>query len=179
MTRWVFGLAALALGGAAQAQVYGAPGAGGGTGAGGQNPAAGLNGAFAPNVYNRTQQPLSPYLNLLNGGNPAVNYFYGARPGLNPAVSGLGGGFGGTGSAVGPPGFGNRYYLQPPTDFDELPSQPLEANRRLSILPTAAHPVTFGNGPGLGGGFRAAGRTGFGAQQPAGRGGSSTTPPRR
>jgi hypothetical protein len=35
----------------------------------------------APNMYNRSAQPLSPYLNLLRGGNNAVNYFYGVRPG--------------------------------------------------------------------------------------------------
>src|SRR5215207_4743706 len=38
--------------------------------------------SFGPtNPYNRTNQPLSPYLNLLRGGNPAVNYSYGVRPG--------------------------------------------------------------------------------------------------
>src|SRR6478609_8081937 len=36
---------------------------------------------YAPNMYNRANQPLSPYLNLLRGGNNAVNYFYGVRPG--------------------------------------------------------------------------------------------------
>lgn len=39
--------------------------------------------AFYPNnIYNRSVQPLSPYLNLFRGSNPAVNYFYGVRPGL-------------------------------------------------------------------------------------------------
>ena len=38
-------------------------------------------GNFLPNYYNRASQPLSPYLNLLRGGNPGVNYFYGVRPG--------------------------------------------------------------------------------------------------
>lgn len=37
---------------------------------------------YVPNYFNRQTQPLSPYLNLLRGGNPAVNYFYGVRPGL-------------------------------------------------------------------------------------------------
>lgn len=85
MTRLLLGLAVVAAGGTAQAQVYGAPGAGGGVGVAGGvggNPLAGLTGAFAPNFYNRSQQPLSPYLNLLRGGDPAVNYFYGVRPGL-------------------------------------------------------------------------------------------------
>src|SRR5262245_47857361 len=41
----------------------------------------GPTGPYAPNFYNRQTQPLSPYLNLLRGGNPAVNYYYGVRPG--------------------------------------------------------------------------------------------------
>lgn len=159
MTRWLVGVAALAAGaGVAAAQVAGAPGAGPGA-----NPLAGLAGTYAPNFYNRTQQPLSPYLNLLRGGDPGVNYFYGVRPGLNPAVSGLGAGgaFGFQGATLGPPGTGNRFYLQPPAGLEELPYQPLDAARPLPVIPTAAHPVTFGVGPGLGGGFRAAPRTGF------------------
>src|SRR5262245_16596860 len=41
---------------------------------------------YAPNMYNRAAQPLSPYLNLLRGGNNAVNYFYGVRPGTQPSA---------------------------------------------------------------------------------------------
>src|SRR5436305_11133256 len=62
---------------------------------------------YMPNYYNRTNQPLSPYLNLLRGGNPGGNYYYGARPGLptgggnvlgqppahQPFVGAMGGGF--------------------------------------------------------------------------------------
>ncbi len=52
------------------------------------SPYGGGNAPYAPNYYNRNSQPLSPYLNLLRGGNPAVNYFYGVRPGLmNGAVA--------------------------------------------------------------------------------------------
>lgn len=36
---------------------------------------------YLPNYYNRTTQPLSPYLNLARGGNAATNYYYGVRPG--------------------------------------------------------------------------------------------------
>lgn len=46
------------------------------------NPYGGGSSPYAPNQYNRNTQPLSPYLNLLRGGNPAVNYFYGVQPGL-------------------------------------------------------------------------------------------------
>jgi hypothetical protein len=35
-----------------------------------------------PNYYYRGNAPLSPYLNVLRGGSPAVNYYYGVRPGL-------------------------------------------------------------------------------------------------
>jgi len=45
---------------------------------------------MAPNPYNRGTQPLSPYLNLLRGtGNPAVDYYFGVRPGT-PAGQPLG-----------------------------------------------------------------------------------------
>jgi hypothetical protein len=53
----------------------------GGNGQGGYG-YGGMAGAFAPNFYNPQNQPLSPYLNLLRGGNTAVNYYYGTRPGL-------------------------------------------------------------------------------------------------
>lgn len=51
----------------------------------------GNSAPYAPNYYNRNTQPLSPYLNLTRGGNTAVNYFYGVRPGLmNGPFSGIG-----------------------------------------------------------------------------------------
>jgi hypothetical protein len=43
-----------------------------------QNSPYGQNSYYSPST-----QPLSPYLNLLRGGNPAVNYFYGVRPAQN------------------------------------------------------------------------------------------------
>jgi len=47
-----------------------------------QNQSGGGASPYAPNYFNRNTQPLSPYLNLLRGGNPAVNYFYGVQPGV-------------------------------------------------------------------------------------------------
>ena len=44
---------------------------------------------YAPNFYNRQTQPLSPYLNLLRGGNNAVNYFYGVRQGTGAGYQGM------------------------------------------------------------------------------------------
>lgn len=48
--------------------------------------APGYGGAYAPNFYNRINQPLSPYLNLTRGGNTAANYYYGVRPGSMPGA---------------------------------------------------------------------------------------------
>lgn len=55
--------------GAAQAQFLGRPGTAGGYGG---------VGSGAGNPYGRPQ--LSPYLNLLRGGNPAANYYLGVVP---------------------------------------------------------------------------------------------------
>ena len=44
-----------------------------------QNPAQPQQN-YLPNFYNRQTQPLSPYLNLLRGGDPGINYYYGVRP---------------------------------------------------------------------------------------------------
>src|SRR5438270_13555376 len=44
-----------------------------------------------PNVYNPQYQPLSPYLNLLRGGNAATNYYYGVRPGTLGGAGSIGG----------------------------------------------------------------------------------------
>ncbi len=79
---------------------------------------------FLPNYYNRPTQPLSPYLNLLRGGNPGVNYFYGVRPGTQGGVP-FGGGFG-----MGMTGMGsgfNRPNVLPTTlspTLDPIPVDP-------------------------------------------------------
>src|SRR5437868_11799531 len=44
-----------------------------------------------PNIYNPQTQPLSPYLNLLRGGNAGVNYYYGVRPGTTGGAGSFGG----------------------------------------------------------------------------------------
>lgn len=88
-----------------------------------------------PNIYNPRTQPLSPYLNLLRGGNPGVNYYYGVRPGT------VGGGAAfGAGLAPG----GNR-----PTGFqfqfsqDDLLALP-EPATGYTLAP-AGHPVVYNN----------------------------------
>ncbi len=89
---------------------------------------------YGPNVYNRSQQPLSPYLNLNRGSNPATNYYYGVRPGT------VGGGGGGTGGSanVAPGGSRTQFF---PQQADPLadPEQP------GAVLPPAGHPVVFNN----------------------------------
>ena len=89
--------------------------------------------AYAPNMYNRQAQPLSPYLNLLRGGDAAVNYYYGVRPGTQPgAFTGM---F--NQSAAGP-----RQTFFPVVDtLAGLTDDPQAAMR---VAPTG-HPVGFNN----------------------------------
>src|SRR5205814_2174073 len=74
----------------------------------GQTSGPGNPSGYAPNMYNRGTQPLSPYLNLLRGGNNAVNYFYGVRPGAQPnAFAGM----------FGAGGMGQRQTFFPGADY--------------------------------------------------------------
>jgi hypothetical protein len=90
-----------------------------------------------PNIFNSANQPLSPYLNLLRGGNQATNYYYGVRPGT---IGGTGLGLGAPFTAVG----GNR-----PLFFPQLANapEPLElfGGDSRSVLPPAGHSVVFNN----------------------------------
>jgi hypothetical protein len=104
---------------------------------------------YLPNYYNRANQPLSPYLNLLRG-NPAVNYYYGARPGLptggvnvfgqappyQPFVGVMGGGF------------------LPQSRLQNDGTTPAyEPGGKPITLPSASHPIIFGNTFANHGGF--------------------------
>jgi hypothetical protein len=108
---------------------------------------------YAPNYYNRNNQPLSPYLNLLRGSNTAVNYFYGARPGL-PS-----GGYTGM--------FQNQQTRQtffPVVDtLSDLLVEPQDAGK----VSPSGHPVGFGNTMGYFGGASPMNRGN--TQQPANR----------
>lgn len=88
---------------------------------------------YAPNMYNRSGQPLSPYLNLLRGGNNAVNYFYGVRPGTQPgAYMGM---FGQTGA-------GPRMTFFPGADtLADLADEPRDPSK---VAPTG-HASSFNN----------------------------------
>ena len=123
----------------------------------------GTGGAqFLPNFYNQNSQPLSPYLNLLRGGNPAVNYFYGVRPGSQQGA--FGSPFlGSTGSMIRP-----SQFPQIDTIFDADTKGPQDGLR-----PTG-HPFAFNNtlgfyGPLGGGSGQRPGATGpsrAGAKEP-------------
>ena len=88
---------------------------------------------YAPNMYNRSGQPLSPYLNLLRGGNNAVNYFYGVRPGTQPgAYTGM---FGQTSA-------GPRMTFFPGADtFADFAEDPRDPSK---VAPTG-HAASFNN----------------------------------
>lgn len=91
-----------------------------------------------PNIYNPQTQPLSPYLNLLSGINPGVNYYYGVRPGT------LGmGPMRGSGAPFIAPG-GNRplFFPQLAMAPDPLADRTTDPDR---VLPPAGHPVVFNN----------------------------------
>lgn len=97
---------------------------------------------YAPNFFNRTQQPLSPYLNLLRGSNPATNYYYGVRPGLPSGGQNI---FGQTPAYQMPGGQQFGGFLpqsQTPYDPDARAYEPGGQPIRLN---SPAHPVVFGN----------------------------------
>ena len=87
----------------------------------------------APNAYNRQTQPLSPYLNLLRGGNTAVNYFYGVRPGTGAGVQG----------AMGQAAAGPRQTFFPVVDT--LSDLLTEEGKGTPRIPPTGHPVGFNN----------------------------------
>jgi hypothetical protein len=89
--------------------------------------------SYAPNMYNRAAQPLSPYLNLLRGGNTAVNYFYGVRPGTQPnAFTGM----------FNQPTTGPRLTFFPVVDtLADATDEPRDPTK----VPPTGHPVGFNN----------------------------------
>ncbi len=79
--------------------------------------------------------PLSPYLNLLNGFNPALNYYSGVRPYTTPGVTG-----GMAPGGTGPGGGGMIFQPLPQTDPLAEPKDP-----KAFTLPSPGNPVVFGN----------------------------------
>ncbi|MBX9579290.1 MAG: hypothetical protein K2X87_03200 [Gemmataceae bacterium] len=107
----------------------------GGYGTPGLNPAN-----VMPNIYNPRTQPLSPYLNLTRGGQPAANYYYGVRPGTVGGAGSLGGS-----PMLAPGGMRGPFFPQSagasPGGLD--PNAPIGGTAQ--VLPPAGHPVVFGN----------------------------------
>jgi hypothetical protein len=95
--------------------------------------------SFMPNIYNPANQPLSPYLNFFRN-NPAVNYYYGVRPGTSGGF-----GFGALGAPFTAPG-GNRPLFFPQLANAPDPLQSYDAQAQPGdVLPPAGHPVVFNN----------------------------------
>jgi hypothetical protein len=98
---------------------------------------------FMPNIFNPQYQPISPYMNLLRGGNTAANYFYGVRPG----TIGLGGrGFGGAPFVA---AGGNRMMFFPQLAMAPDPLSAPPSGQPGDVLPPAGHPVVFNNTMGF------------------------------
>ena len=93
---------------------------------------------FMPNIYNPQNQPLSPYLYTVRGANPAVDYYFGTRPGT------LGMGNRGTGGAPFMAMGGNRMMFFPQLAYAPEPFQ-AGVTSQGSVLPPAGHPVVFNN----------------------------------
>jgi hypothetical protein len=88
-----------------------------------------------PNIYNPRTQPLSPYLNLLRGGNAGVNYYYGVRPGTTGGGAAFGAGM------VSPGGARTSFPFQYTEDDALLLPEPGAGY----ALPPAGHPTVFNN----------------------------------
>ena len=97
----------------------------------------GTAGVAAPSGY---RPPLSPYLNLLRGGDPAINYFYAVRPAVMNGVSPLG-------SLSG----GQRGFSQLRNGFLPAAGNPTQepvampaGGTIIPSLPSAGYPVSYG-----------------------------------
>lgn len=119
--------------------------------------------------------PLSPYLNLLNGNNPALNYYYGIRP-QQPGSGMANPGFGPQNVRPAVPG-GFFQPVQPPADPFPEPD-----DTKKFFLPPAGGPVVYGNSFGSSQAGITGGRSGFfsgaGSAGGATNSGSSISPPR-
>jgi hypothetical protein len=160
----------LGLAGAASAQYPYGGGYGGYGGYGGfGSPGYGSAPNVMPNIYNPRTQPLSPYLNLLRGGNPGVNYYYGVRPGT------VGGAAAPLAPGIAPGGNRPAYFPVQYGDADPLELPTADTDRGY-VIPPAGHPVMFNNtlgyfpgGPGARGGSPRSGLSSGGGTRPATR----------
>jgi hypothetical protein len=85
--------------------------------------------------------PLSPYLNLLRGGDPAINYFYAVQPAVSAGASPLG-------SMGGGPSLGYNQlrsgYLPAAANPTQEPVPVPAAGVAVPSLPPSGHPVSYG-----------------------------------
>jgi len=170
MMKWLVGFGLMGIAVPAFAQNY--PGYPTPYGAGSTGMGYAPPGGYMPNYYNRQNQPLSPYLNLLRGGSPATNYFFGVRPGVMATAPG----FGQSNFPIGGASPLRSGFLpaaaNPTSEPIELPT----AGQPITSLSPSGHPVSFGrtgmNGPGSG--ASSAGRPGVLGNRPQ----QGTTPKR-
>jgi hypothetical protein len=112
----------------------------------------------APNAYNRSTQPLSPYLNLTRGGNAAANYYYGVRPGQmgGPLGSPFSMGMGAQGRQTFFPQIDNLYELDEtkPTDGMRPTGHPFGFNNGLGYFGSGMRNQQQGSGARRGTGLR-------------------------
>jgi hypothetical protein len=137
------------------------------------------NNQMMPNFYNRQNQPLSPYLNLLRGGNAAANYYYGVRPGT-PAGGYMGVfGYGAANSQMMLQKQSLSTLAVPFDEIDDELTRP-EAYEDRPLSPTG-HPTNIGgafgfSGPPVGYSMGGRGPTGPNASMGAGGGGAGRRP---
>lgn len=114
--------------------------------AAGQQPFPAAGPVFPPAPFS-VRQPggvaprptLSPYLNLLNGINPALNYFYGVRPFTQPPSS-----FAPTAQPGFAPTATGKFFRPVPPPV-EPSAYPEPDDRQRFTLPSAGGPVVYGN----------------------------------
>lgn len=98
----------------------------------------GTPGVAMPPNY---RPPISPYLNLLRGGDPAINYYYAVRPALMNGTSPMG-------SLSGGPAIGfnqlRNGFLPAGANPTQEPTLLPPAGQEIPSLPSAAHPVSYG-----------------------------------
>ncbi len=106
----------------------------------GQYPQPSMPGTAGVPMPSGYRPPLSPYLNLLRGGDPAINYYYAVRPALMNGVSPLGTMAGGT-----------RGFSQLRSGFLPAAGNPTqepvvlpEGGASVPSFPTSGYPVSYG-----------------------------------
>ena len=103
-------------------------------------------GQYQPNMYNRQNQPLSPYLNLLRGqGNPGIDYYYGVRPGLPSGGQPFSNQSGGGGVQNSLNSSQMRMGYLPQAGYQTTEPIPLPDAGQEVILSPSGHGVVYGN----------------------------------